>query len=84
VTEQVDARKHPIDGAGARAIVAAAQQVYVAKGKKVLHFDMKTASLEDVLSVAIGPTGNLRAPAFRKGKTLVVGFEESAYNEVLG
>jgi hypothetical protein len=44
---------------------------------------MKTAPMEEVLAVSLGPTGNLRAPTFRKGKTLVVGFEESAYKEVL-
>ena len=49
----------------------------------MLTFDMKTADINDVLAVALGPTGNLRAPTFRKGKTLVVGFEESAYREVL-
>lgn len=49
----------------------------------MLIFDMKTADINDVLAVALGPTGNLRAPTFRKGKTLVVGFEESAYREVL-
>jgi hypothetical protein len=84
VAEQVDAKKHPIGRDGAEALLRAASKVYVAKGKKVLTFDMKSADLDDVLAVALGPTGNLRAPTFRKGKTLVVGFEESAYREVLG
>ncbi|MBM3759322.1 MAG: hypothetical protein FJW36_03645 [Acidobacteria bacterium] len=84
MVEQVDAKKRPIDGEGARAILGAASDVYVAKGKKVLHFSMKSASMEEVLAVALGPTGNLRAPTFRKGKTVVVGFEEGAYREVLG
>jgi len=44
---------------------------------------MKDAAIEEVLAVALGPTGNLRAPTFRKGKTLVVGFDESAYQKVL-
>ena len=57
--------------------------MYVAKGKKVLIFDMKTADINDVLAVALGPTGNLRAPTFRKGKTLVVGFNEAIYRQVL-
>jgi hypothetical protein len=80
----VDAKKHPIGREGAEALLKSASKVYVAKGKKVLTFDMKSADLNEVLSVALGPTGNLRAPTFRKGKTLVVGFEESAYREVLG
>ena len=32
----------------------------------------------------LGPTGNLRAPTVRRGKTLLVGFSEEAYREVLG
>lgn len=50
----------------------------------MLAFDMKQASMDEVLEVALGPTGNLRAPAFRKGDTWVIGFEEGAYREVLG
>jgi hypothetical protein len=32
----------------------------------------------------LGPSGNLKAPTFRKGSTLVVGFSEEAYQQVLG
>ena len=31
--------------------------------------------------IAIGPTGNLRAPAIRTGSTWLVGFNEEAYAE---
>jgi len=31
----------------------------------------------------LGPTGNLRAPTLRNGKTLVVGFDEEVYARVL-
>ena len=31
----------------------------------------------------LGPTGNLRAPTLRAGKTLIVGFNEDAYSSVL-
>ena len=58
-------------------------EVHAAKGKKVVHFDLRKAKLDDVLAVVLGPTGNLRAPTFRKGKTLVVGFDEATYREVL-
>lgn len=83
VGEQVDAKKHPIGREGAVALLRGAASVYVAKGKRVLQFDMKTAGIEEVLEVALGPTGNLRAPAFRVGRTVVIGFEEEAYREVL-
>jgi hypothetical protein len=32
----------------------------------------------------LGPTGNLRAPTARVGKTLVVGFNEEAYGRIFG
>ena len=32
----------------------------------------------------LGPTGNLRAPTVRSGKTILVGFNEEAYAEALG
>lgn len=31
----------------------------------------------------LGPTGNLRAPTLRVGKTVVVGFNEEVYNRSL-
>ena len=84
VGEQLDAKKKPLGRTDAEALLKAADEVYVAKGKKVLHFKMKQAAIEEVLAVVLGPTGNLRAPTFRSGKTLVVGFDEGAYSAVLG
>jgi hypothetical protein len=31
-----------------------------------------------------GPTGNLQDPTLRKGRTLIVGFDEATYERVLG
>ena len=61
-------------------------EVYAAKGKKVVHFDLRkdTPSDDELAKVLLGPTGNLRAPALRKGKTLVVGFDEETYEKVFG
>jgi len=57
--------------------------VYVAKGKKLDVFDMKSAKLSEVAEKMLGPTGNLRAPTMRIGKTTVVGFNEEAFESVL-
>jgi hypothetical protein len=61
-------------------------EIYVAKGKKVVHLDMKREKpTADVLkSLLLGPTGNLRAPTLRRGRTLVVGFDEVTYKKVFG
>ena len=39
---------------------------------------------ETLLAHLLGPTGNLRAPTLRRGKTLLVGFNDEAYRQVLG
>ncbi len=38
----------------------------------------------ELLKHLLGPTGNLRAPTLRVAKTLLVGFNEECYAEVLG
>jgi hypothetical protein len=69
----------------ALALAKSVERVVAAKGNKVLSFDMKTPPDDDVLAAAIlGPTGNLKAPTLRLGKTLLVGFGAAAYEQVLG
>ena len=65
---------------------ADASKVYVAKGKKVLTFEPKKESFDsaEFQKAAIGPSGNLRAPTIRTGKTWFVGFSEEAYAEKFG
>ena len=55
----------------------------MAKGKKRSDFKGGSASKE-VVDAMLGPTGNLRAPVIRSGKTVLVGFSEESYGEVLG
>ena len=38
---------------------------------------------ETLLAHLLGPTGRLRAPTLRKGKTLLVGFNEEVYANIL-
>jgi arsenate reductase-like glutaredoxin family protein len=66
-------------------LAQAADKIMVAKGKKVVTFDMgKDRPDDDTLAAHIlGPTGNLRAPTIRRGKTLLVGFSEEAYQQYL-
>jgi len=61
----------------------AASKLIVAKGKKVTTFDIKTNVDDEAIDAMLGPTGNLRAPTMRVGKTLVVGFNDEAYESVL-
>ncbi len=54
----------------------------VAKGKKGSEFAGGKAS-KDVVDAMLGPTGNLRAPTLRRGKTVIVGFNDEAYAKAL-
>ena len=62
------------------------ERVVVARGKKVVTFDMKMEPPDDdtLAAYLLGPTGNLKAPTLRKGDTLLVGFGEAAYQQILG
>ena len=63
-----------------------ASKIVVAKGKKVLTFDMKKdpPSNAELAKAVIGPSGNLRAPTIQTGKTWLVGFHEEAFGERFG
>lgn len=85
IKETVDAKKAVIDGKAALALLRGAETVHVAKGARVVTFRMKAAPPTDEdLAIAIGPTGNLRAPTIRIGKTVVVGFSEEVLDDILG
>lgn len=66
------------------ALLAAVNEVYVAKGKKSVHLDLKKERPDEATlrSLLLGPTGNLRAPVIRSGKTLLVGFDLASYEKV--
>ena len=62
----------------------AASRVIVAKGKKVSEFKPGGKASAEVVEAMLGPTGNLRAPTIRSGKTVLVGFNEDLFTEALG
>jgi hypothetical protein len=82
----VDAKKATIKGDAALKVLEGVDELYATRGKRVIHVDLRRdkpdrATLRGLL---LGPTGNLRAPALRKGRTLLVGFDEPTYARVLG
>jgi len=85
VTETVPATTK-YDAAGALALLGGMTKLIAAKGKSVVEIDLKKDRPDDATLLAhlLGPTGNLRAPTAKVGKTLVVGFNPEAYAKVLG
>ncbi len=84
--ERTDATKERRGRDEALALARSVERVVVGRGKRVVVFDMKKAPPDDDTLAAhlLGPTGNLKAPTLRRGRTLLVGFSEEAYREVLG
>jgi len=81
----VDARKTTLKENETLALVKDVDEIYASKGKQVVHLDLKKEKPDkaSLLGLLLGPTGNLRAPTLRKGRTLLVGFDEAAYAKVL-
>jgi arsenate reductase-like glutaredoxin family protein len=83
--QQVDAKKVRLGPDQALGLVNQVDEVYVAKGAKVVHLDLKREKPDraTLLGLLLGPSGNLRAPTLRKGRTLLVGFDEPTYKALL-
>lgn len=79
VLEERIAKKAPMSDAEAKALLKTVSKVIVAKGKAMREMDAADATVEDMR----GPTGNIRAPLVRKGKTLLVGFNDAALAKLL-
>ena len=77
--------KQKLQKSDALALAKEAGEIYATKGRKVLHLDLRKGSpgSAEILALMLGPTGNLRAPVIRKGKTIIVGFDEETYGRVL-
>ncbi len=59
--------------------------LYSTKSRKVIHLNLKKEkpAREDVLALAMGRSGTLRAPVIKHRNTLIVGFDEDTYTKVL-
>jgi arsenate reductase-like glutaredoxin family protein len=86
IGEQGDAKKERFDREASLRLARQASEIYVAKGKSVVHLDLKESqpSDDELARLLLGPSGTLRAPAMRVGTTLLIGFEPGAYEKVLG
>lgn len=84
IVKEVDAKKQTYPGEAAWQVIADAEKVYVAAGKKILEFDPAGADKEAMLKKMTGPSGNLRAPTLRQGKVFYIGFHPEMYAKIVG
>ena len=83
IKETVSANKK-LAADDASELLASAKQLIAAKGKKVTEFKGADVGTDEAVAAMLGPTGNLRAPTIRVGKTLLVGYDEETYTNVFG
>lgn len=62
-------------------LLKSVSKLIVAKGKKVNEFSVKDRVSKEAVDAMLGPTGNLRAPAIRSGKTMLVGFNNEIFED---
>ena len=81
----MDARKSTLKEDEALALVRDIDEIYSMKGKNIIHLDLKKEKPDNtaLAGILLGPTGNLRAPTLRKGRTLIVGFDLETYEKLL-
>jgi len=61
-------------------------RLFATRGRKLIEVDLKRdrPAEAQLLKLILGPSGNLRAPTSRVGRTLLVGFDEATYAKLLG
>ncbi len=84
IKEEVNARKVAFLEDEVMDLVKQVDKIYSSMGKKLVSFDLKKEKPgREVLVKAVCRNGKLRAPAIRKGKTLIVGFDQETYTRLL-
>ena len=78
------ANKEKIDSNSAWEMLESATSIRTGKGKKSQKWDPHSDDKSQILKDVIGPSGNLRAPAWRIGNEYIVGFNPELYEEVFG
>ena len=76
----------PVEGEAALALLAGVKELFIAKGKKTLRFDMASERPADaeLLELLLGRSGKLRAPALRHGSRFIVGYNQELLPTALG
>tara|TARA_B100000700_G_C14547903_1_gene625133 strand:- start:163 stop:360 length:198 start_codon:yes stop_codon:yes gene_type:complete len=65
-------------------LLQSASLIRTGKGKKTNVWNPTIDEKKEILNDVIGPSGNLRAPAWRVGTEFVVGFNPELYEEMFG
>ena len=84
IAQVIDARKSALAAEDAWNLMAGFDEIVVAKGKTCVVFNPAKDSKETILSLALGRSGTLRAPALQVGNRLLVGYNDTLLAHYLG
>ena len=76
---RTDARKEKMDAAAVWNLMGDAEQIVVAKGKRVETFVPSDDTQEPILKAVLGRSGSLRAPTVQSGDVFFVGYNVALY-----
>ncbi len=80
----VDAKKQTLGRNEALVLAKTVKEIYSLRGNKLIHINMweNAPGEKELLEAMLGPTGNLRAPSIKLDDTLIIGFNEEAFNKL--
>lgn len=78
VRETVSASRK-LGAAEARKLLEGMTTLVIARGRKTEVHDLTGGITDSIVEAMLGPTGNLRAPTAKSGKTVFVGFNEETW-----
>lgn len=73
-----------LQAADSKSMLMNASKLIALKGKKVNEFKGGSDTTKEAVTSMLGPTGNMRAPLIKVGKTLIVGFNEEVFAKQFG
>lgn len=83
IAEKTPASKK-LQESDSRALLKSASKLIALKGKKVSEFSIAKSVSKEAVAAMLGPTGNMRAPTLKVGKTLIVGFNQEIFQREFG
>ena len=76
---RTDARKEKLEAAAVWDLMGSAEQIIVAKGRRVETFVPTEDAQASILKAVMGRSGSLRAPTIQSGDVFLVGYNEALY-----
>lgn len=78
----MNAKTETLAGDEAWQLVADADRIFIASGKKTLEYQPSVDEKKDIMQKMLGRTGNLRAPTLRQGNTFYIGYNDDLYAKI--